>query len=132
MHDVTLFWDHRGTTTGPPNIDAQLQPRNQALGVPQSGRHDSKPEGSRLTTNAITGLKSPETLRRDRSRLRWGQAGHAERSEALALSVYWINKRQRLGLGHWPAVGPAEARARAQKARERLDEGIDPAQSRGS
>ena len=39
---------------------------------------------------------------------------------------YWRNKRQRLGLGQWPAVGLAEARARARKAREVLDEGIDP------
>jgi Arm DNA-binding domain len=37
---------------------------------------------------------------------------------------YWRNKRQRPGLGQWPAVGLAEARAR--KAREGLDEGIDP------
>ena len=22
MHDVRLFWDHSGTTVGPPNIDA--------------------------------------------------------------------------------------------------------------
>jgi hypothetical protein len=28
---------------------------------PQSGRHDTKPEGSRLTTNAITGLKPRRT-----------------------------------------------------------------------
>jgi hypothetical protein len=39
---------------------------------------------------------------------------------------YWGNKRQRLGLGLWPAVGLAEARARARRAREVLDEGIDP------
>jgi hypothetical protein len=39
---------------------------------------------------------------------------------------YWRNKRQRLGLGQWPAVRLAEARARAQTAREVLDEGIDP------
>jgi hypothetical protein len=39
---------------------------------------------------------------------------------------YWRNKRQRLALGHWPAVGLAEARARARKARETLREGIDP------
>src|ERR1700691_5726183 len=32
----------------PPQRMAQLQPRNQALGVPQNGPHDSKPEGSRL------------------------------------------------------------------------------------
>jgi hypothetical protein len=42
------------------------------------------------------------------------------------LRFYWRNKRQRLALGQWPAVGLAEARARAQKAREMLDEGIDP------
>jgi hypothetical protein len=42
---------------------------------------------------------------------------------------YWRNKRQRLGLGQWPAVGLAEARARAQTAREVLDEGIDPRSS---
>jgi hypothetical protein len=39
---------------------------------------------------------------------------------------YWRNKRQRLGLGLWPAVGLAEARTRARRAREVLDEGIDP------
>ena len=35
-------------------------------------------------------------------------------------------ERQRLGLLQWLAVGLAEARARARKAREVLDEGIDP------
>ena len=39
----------------------QLQLRNQALGLPQSGRHNTKLEGSRLTTNAITGLKPRRT-----------------------------------------------------------------------
>src|ERR1700733_10236472 len=39
-------------------------------------------------------------------------------------------ERQRLGLGQWPAVGLAEARARARKAREVLDEGIDPRKAR--
>ena len=40
---------------------AQLQPRNQGLGVPQNGPHDGKPEGIRLTTNAISGLKPRRT-----------------------------------------------------------------------
>ena len=39
---------------------------------------------------------------------------------------YWRNKRQRLSLGQWPTVGLAEARARAQRARELLAHGIDP------
>jgi hypothetical protein len=91
---------------------AQLQPRNQALGVPQNGAHDSKPEGSRLTTNAIWGAEAPpHTLRRNGPlqlrRPAAGSCSHAEWSE-------------------WPAVGLAEARARARKAREVLDEGIDP------
>jgi hypothetical protein len=43
----------------PQRTVSQLQ--NQGLGVPQSGRHDSKPEGNRLTTNAITGLEPRPT-----------------------------------------------------------------------
>jgi len=107
---------------------AQLHPRNQAAGVPQSGRHDSKPEGSRLTTNAITGLKPRRTCYdvTDPSsagvQLRVMPSG----AKRWYLRFYWRNKRQRLGLGQWPGVGLAEARARAQKAREVLDEGIDP------
>jgi len=107
---------------------ARLQPRNQAPGVPQSGRHDSKPEGSRLTTNAITGLK-PRRARYDVTDP--GGAGVQLRvmpsgAKRWYFRFYWRNKRQRLGLGQWPAVGLAEARARARKAREVLDEGIDP------
>jgi len=107
---------------------AQLHPRNQAAGVPQSGRHDSKPEGSRLTTNAITGLKPRRTCYdvTDASsagvQLRVMPSG----AKRWYFRFYWRNKRQRLGLGQWPGVGLAEARARAQKAREVLDEGIDP------
>ena len=107
---------------------AQLQLRNQALGVPQSGRHNTKPEGSRLTTNAITGLK-PRRTRYDVTDP--GSAGVQLRvmpggAKCWYFRFYWRNKRQRLGLGQWPSVGLAEARARAQKAREVLDEGIDP------
>ena len=107
---------------------ARLQPRNQALGVPQSGRHDSKPEGSRLTTNAITGLK-PRRARYDVTDS--GGAGVQLRvmpsgAKRWYFRFYWRNKRQRLGLGQWPGVGLAQARARARKAREVLDEGIDP------
>ena len=107
---------------------AQLHPRNQAAGVPQSGRHNSKPEGSRLTTNAITGLKA----RRARYDVTDpGSAGVQLRvmpsgAKRWYFRFYWRNKRQRLGLGQWPGVGLAQARARAQKAREVLDEGIDP------
>ena len=107
---------------------AHLQPRNQALGVPQSGRHDSKPEGGRLTANAITGLK-PRRASYDVTdpggasvQLRVMPSG----TKRWYFRFYWRNKRQRLGLGLWPAVGLAEARARARKAREVLDEGIDP------
>ena len=107
---------------------AHLQPRNQALGVPQSGRHDSKPEGGRLTANAITGLK-PRRASYDvmdpggaSVQLRVMPSG----TKRWYFRFYWRNKRQRLGLGLWPAVGLAEARARARKAREVLDEGIDP------
>jgi integrase len=107
---------------------AQLQPRNQALGVPQSGRHDSKPEGGRLTANAITGLK-PRPASYDVTDL--GGAGVQLRvmpsgAKRWYFRFYWRNKRQWLGLGQWPAVGLAEARTRARKAREVLDEGIDP------
>jgi hypothetical protein len=68
---------------------AQLQPRNQPLGVPQSGPHDSKPEGSQLTTNAITELK-PRRTRYDVTHP--GSSGvqlqgNAEWSEALVFSV---------------------------------------------
>jgi integrase len=107
---------------------AQLHPRNQATGVPQSGRHDSKPEGGRLTANAVTGLK-PRRTRYDITDP--GSAGVQLRvmpsgAKRWYFRFYWRNKRQRLGLGLWPAVGLAEARARAQKCREVLDEGIDP------
>jgi integrase len=107
---------------------AHLQPRNQALGVPQSGRHDSKPEGGRLTTNVITGLK-PRRARYDVTDP--GSAGVQLRvmpsgAKRWYFRFYWRNKRQRLGLGLWPAVGLAEARARARRAREVLDAGIDP------
>jgi hypothetical protein len=107
---------------------AHLQPRNQALGVPQSGRHDSKPEGGRLTANAITGLK-PRRASYDVTdpggsgvQLRVMPSG----AKRWYFRFYWRNKRQRLGLGQWPAVGLAEARTRARKAREVLDKGIDP------
>ena len=107
---------------------AQHQLQNQTHGVPQSGRHDTKPEGSRLTTNAVTGLK-PRRTRYDVTdpgcagvQLRVMPSG----AKCWHFRFYWRNKRQRLALGHWPAVGLAEARARAQKAREMLDEGIDP------
>lgn len=107
---------------------ARLQPRNQAPGVPQSGRHDSKPEGGRLTANAITGLK-PRPASYDVTDP--GGAGVQLRvmpsgAKRWYFRFYWRNKRQRLGLGQWPTVGLAEARARARKAREVLDEGIDP------
>jgi len=107
---------------------AQLQLRDQALGVPQSGRHDTKPAGSRLTTNAITGLK-PRRARYEVTdpgcagvQLRVMPSG----AKCWYFRFYWQNERQRLALGRWPAVGLAEARARGQKAREVLDEGIDP------
>jgi hypothetical protein len=79
---------------------AQLQPRNQALGVPQNRRHDSKPEGSRLTTNAITGLK-PRRARYDVTDP--GSAGVQLRvmpsgAKRWYFRFYWCNKRQRLGL----------------------------------
>jgi integrase len=107
---------------------AHLQPRNQALGVPQSGRHDSKPEGGRLTANAIAGLK-PRPACYDVTDP--GSAGVQLRvmpsgAKRWYFRFYWRNKRQRLGLGQWPAVGLAEARARARRARDVLDEGIDP------
>jgi integrase len=107
---------------------AQPQLRNQAPGEPQSGRHNTKPEGSRLTTNAITGLK-PRRTRFDVTDP--GSAGVQLRvmpggAKCWYFRFYWGNKRQRLALGQWPAIGLAEARARAQKAREVLDEGIDP------
>ena len=92
------------------------------------GRHDTKPEVSRLTTNAITGLK-PRRTRYDVTDP--GSAGVQLRvmpggAKCWYFRFYWRNKRQRLGLGQWPAVGLAQARARAQQAREVLDEGIDP------
>jgi integrase len=107
---------------------AQLQPRNQALGAPQSGRHDSKPEGGRLTANAISGLKP---CRASYDVTDPGSAGVQLRvmpsgAKRWYFRFYWRNKRQRLGLGLWPAVGLAEARTRARRAREVLDEGIDP------
>src|ERR1700722_14925019 len=85
---------------------AQPQPRNQALGVPQSGRHNSKPEGGRLATNAITGLK-PRRARYDVTDP--GSAGVQLRvmpsgAKRWYFRFYWRNKRQRLGLGQWPAV----------------------------
>src|ERR1700691_1887306 len=107
---------------------AQPQLRNQAPGEPQSGRHNTKPEGSRLTTNAITGLK-PRRTRFDVTDP--GSAGVQLRvmpggAKCWYFRVYWGNKRQRIALGQGPAIGLAETRARAQKAREVLDEGIDP------
>jgi hypothetical protein len=68
---------------------AQRQLRIQALRVPQSGRHDTKPEGSRLTTNAITGLTPRRTGYdvTDPGERRRSAAGHAARSEVLVFSV---------------------------------------------
>jgi hypothetical protein len=105
-------------------LHGQLQPRNQALGVPQSGRHDSKPEGGRLTANAITRPARYDVTDPGGAgvQLRVMPSG----AKRWYFRFYWCNKRQRLGLGRWPAVGLAEARARARKAREVLDEGIDP------
>ena len=107
---------------------AQQPLEHPKTGTPQSGPHDSKPQGSRLTGNAITGLKPREALYEVTDP---GSAGLKLRvmtsgSKYWFFRFYWRNKRQRLALGQWPAVGLAEARARAQKAREMLDEGIDP------
>ena len=107
---------------------AQQPLEHPKTGTPQSGPHDSKPQGSRLTANAITGLKPREALYEVTDP---GSAGLKLRvmpsgSKYWFLRFYWRNKRQRLALGQWPAVGLAEARARSQKAREMLDEGIDP------
>ena len=115
------FWDHHGTTEHRrrprARCRAQLQSRNQALGVPQSGRHDSKPEGGRLTANAITGLK-PRRASYDVTdpggagvQLRVMPSGTKRRY----FRFYWRNKRQRLGLGLWPAVGLALARGRLER-----------------
>jgi len=107
---------------------AQQPLEHPKTGSPQSGPHDSKPQGSRLTGNAITGLKPREALYEVTDP---GSAGLKLRvmpsgSKYWFFRFYWRNRRQRLALGQWPAVGLAEARARAQKAREMLDESIDP------
>ena len=68
-------------------LPGTMLPRNHALGVPQRGRHDSKPGGGRLTANAMTGLKRrPASYGvRDFRRRRRAAAGHAEWREARVL-----------------------------------------------
>jgi hypothetical protein len=39
-------------------LNSASKSRNLALGVPQNGSRDSKPEGSRVTTNAVRGAIS--------------------------------------------------------------------------
>jgi hypothetical protein len=79
---------------------AQPRLRNQALGVPQSGRDDSKPEASRLTSNAIAGRK-PRPTRYDLTDP--GCAGVQLRvmpggAKCWYFRFYWRNERERLAL----------------------------------
>jgi hypothetical protein len=97
---------------------AQLRLRDQALGVPQSGRDDTKPEASRLTANAITGLK-PRPTRYEVTNP--GCAGVQLRvmpapSEVLVFSVLLAQRTATAGartlVGHGARVGSRAKGAR--------------------
>ena len=86
--------------------------QSQQLGTPPSGPHNSKPERSRLTANAITGLKPGKTRYEVTDP---GSTGLQLRvmpigSKHWFFPYYWRNRRQRLA--RWPHA----CRARSSSA----------------